>query len=164
MDLGRLLAKLVELPPLPPTARFAVAVAQWNPSVTNRLLDGALGKFAECGVDSQRVDVVRVPGSWELPVAVQLLAHRKLYVALIALGAVIKGETTHDEFINRGVSEGLMRIALEHRLPVLCGVLTCQSMEQALQRAGGAVGDKGAECAEGAIEMARLAGAIAGLD
>lgn len=136
-------------------------MAQWNPSVTARLLDGALAKFAELGVESRRVDVVRVPGSWELPIAVQLLAERDLYAAVIALGAVIKGETTHDQFINQGVSEGLMRIALEYRLPVMCGVLTCQSMEQALQRAGGAVGDKGAECAEGAIEMARLAGAIA---
>ncbi|QDU88637.1 6,7-dimethyl-8-ribityllumazine synthase [Pirellulimonas nuda] len=141
-------------------SRFAIVVAEWNKSITARLQDGAMQAFAEHNVEAARIDIVWVPGAWEIPVAVQRLAETRRYAGVLALGAVIKGETTHDEFINQGLSYALMRVALDCRTPVLCGVLTCNTMEQAIQRAGGSVGNKGVECAEAAIRMAGLLTAI----
>ncbi|MCH2115220.1 MAG: 6,7-dimethyl-8-ribityllumazine synthase [Pirellulales bacterium] len=132
--------------------RFAIVVAEWNRSITDRLLDGALEVLGEAAV----VDVAWVPGAWELPVAVQRLAQSQQYAAILALGAVIHGETSHDQHINRGVSLALMKIALSQDLPVLLGLLTCDSMEQAIHRAGGNVGNKGSECAQAALKMVGL--------
>lgn len=140
--------------------RFAIVVAEWNKSITSRLQDGAMQEFADHGVEASRIDIVWVPGAWEIPIAAQRMAESHRYAAVLALGAVIKGETTHDEFINDGLSYALMRVALDSRTPVLCGVLTCNTMEQAIQRAGGAVGNKGGECAQAAIRMAGLLKAI----
>ena len=141
-----------ELPP----GRFAIVVAKWNESITRKLHDGAVTTLVELGVAEDSVDVAWVPGSWELPVVAQHFARSREHVAVIALGAVIRGETTHDEHINRAVSLALSQIALETQKPVLLGLLTCQTMEQAIHRAGGNVGNKGSECAEAAVEMARL--------
>jgi 6,7-dimethyl-8-ribityllumazine synthase len=99
-----------------------------------------------------------VPGAWELPVAAQRLARRDEIKAVICLGAVIQGETTHDQYINHQVSASLGQLALEYDLPVLFGVLTCQTMEQALNRAGGSMGNKGVEAARAALEMMGLFG------
>ena len=136
--------------------RFAIVVAQWNRGVTERLLEGAVTEFRAAGIADEAVVVARVPGAWELPVAAQRLALSGQYAAVICLGAVIQGETTHDEHINRGVSLALAQIALETERPVLMGVLTCRNMQQALERAGGAVGNKGTECARAAIQMVGL--------
>lgn len=135
---------------------FAVVVSRYNEPVTGKLLDGALATFRQHGVPDEAVDVARVPGAWEIPVVAQSMASSGKYAAVVCLGAVIRGETTHDQHINRQVSLSLGSIALNTNVPVLFGILTCQSLEQAMQRAGGRVGNKGAECAEAALEMADL--------
>jgi 6,7-dimethyl-8-ribityllumazine synthase len=136
--------------------RFAIVVSRYNQSVTSRLLGGAVETLRQHGVADDRIDVTWVPGAWEIPVAAQQLARSRQYVAILCLGAVIRGETTHDRHINRQVSDSLGRIALRTGLPVLFGILTCQTLEQAIQRCGGKVGHKGIECAEAALEMADL--------
>ncbi|MCA9269207.1 MAG: 6,7-dimethyl-8-ribityllumazine synthase, partial [Planctomycetales bacterium] len=103
-----------------------------------------------------RIDIVWTPGAWELPLAAARLARSGQYAALVCLGAVIRGETTHDEHINRQVSLSLGQLALETGVPVAFGVLTCNTLEQAIHRAGGNVGNKGVEAAQAAIEMANL--------
>lgn len=145
---------------LPSNARFAIVVAEWNKSITQKLLDGAVRTLTEQGVADDAIDVAWVPGAWEIPVVTQRLADTCRYAGILTLGAVIKGDTVHDHWINAGVTDGLMRIAIEHSLPVLFGVLTCETMEQAIQRAGGSVGNKGAECAEAALYMAGLLKAL----
>lgn len=136
--------------------RYAVVVAEWNKAVTGRLLEGAVGALHAAGVADDAIEVAWVPGAWELPVVVQRLADTCRYAAILALGAVVKGDTSHDYWINHGVSDALMRIGVEHSLPVLFGVLTCDSLEQALQRAGGAESNKGVECAQAALAMVGL--------
>lgn len=140
--------------------RYAIVVSEWNKSVTEKLLDGAVATFTEAGVADDAIDAVWVPGAWEIPVVTQRLADTCRYAGIVTLGAVIKGETAHDHWINHGVTDALMRIATEHSLPVLFGVLMCDSMEQAINRAGGSVGNKGSECAEAALKMAALLKAL----
>jgi 6,7-dimethyl-8-ribityllumazine synthase len=142
--------------PLDASDRFAIVVAEWNRSITAKLLDGALETLQAASVPEANIDVAWVPGSWEIPVVAQRLARSGNYVSVICLGAVIRGETSHDRYLNQGVSHALMEIALHSDLPVLFGVLTCESMEQAIHRAGGNVGNKGSECAEAALAMAGL--------
>ncbi|WP_246117742.1 6,7-dimethyl-8-ribityllumazine synthase [Adhaeretor mobilis] len=136
--------------------RYAIVVAQWNQLVTDKLLDGAITTLLGAGISEGLINVARVPGSWELPLAAQQLARSGRYAAVICLGVVIRGETTHDEHINRGVSLALGQISLECELPLPLGLLTVNSLEQALARAGGDVGNKGSECAEAALHMVGL--------
>jgi len=141
---------------LAPDDRFAIVVARWNEAVTRRLLEGALTTLAKHGVADDAIDVAWVPGSFEIPLAAQRMAASGRYVAVLCLGAVIRGETTHDQHINRAVSLAISQIALAANVPVLFGVLTCETMEQAIHRAGGNVGNKGSECAEAALHMVGL--------
>jgi 6,7-dimethyl-8-ribityllumazine synthase len=143
-------------PEHPPTGSVGIVVSRYNNVITSRLLEGALQTLAEGGVAEDDVHVAWVPGAWELPVAAQRMARRDEIKAVLCLGAVIQGETTHDQYINHQVSASLGQLALEQDLPVLFGVLTCQSMEQALNRAGGSKGNKGTECALAALEMMGL--------
>ena len=136
--------------------RFAIVVAEWNRSVTGRLLEGAVATLKELGVAEEAIDVAWVPGSWEIPLVAKRFAQSGRCVAVLCLGAVIRGETTHDQHINRAVSLAISQISLEYGLPVLFGILTCDTMEQAIQRAGGSVGNKGSECAAAAIQMVGL--------
>jgi len=137
-------------------AKFAIVVSRYNQHITGKLLAGAVDTLVAAGVADSAIDVAWVPGAWEIPLVAQKLARAGRYAAVLCLGAVIKGETTHDEHINRQVSLSLGQIALETGVPVAFGVLTCNSVEQAIHRAGGNVGNKGVECAEAAIEMVRL--------
>ena len=139
-----------------PADRFAIVVAQWNRTVTGKLLDGAVATLREAGVPDDHIDVAHVPGSWEIPLIAQRMAASARYAAVLCLGAVVRGETSHDQHINRGVSLAISQIALQFDLPVLFGILTCESMEQALDRAGGKHGNKGSECAETALHMIGL--------
>jgi 6,7-dimethyl-8-ribityllumazine synthase len=139
-----------------PDDRLAIVVARWNESVTRKLLDGAVGTLREQGVPNDAIDVAWVPGSWEIPLVAQRLAESGRYQALICLGAVIRGETTHDQQINRAVSLAITEIGLSTGMPILFGILTCETMEQAIHRAGGNVGNKGSECAAAALEMIGL--------
>lgn len=141
--------------------RFAVVVSRYNENVTGRMLRGALEKLADAGAvdappEASQIVVAWVPGAFELPLAADRLAASGAYAGVICLGAVIRGETTHDQHINRAVSLELTRSSLRHGVPIAFGVLTCNSLEQALARAGGAVGNKGAEAAEAVLRMADL--------
>ena len=140
----------------PVSGRFAIVVSRYNEHITGKLLAGAVETLQAAGVEDGAIDVAWVPGAWEIPLVAQRLAQSEEYVAVLCLGAVIKGETTHDEHINRQVSLSLGQIALATDVPVLFGVLTCNTVEQAIHRAGGNVGNKGAECATAALEMVRL--------
>jgi 6,7-dimethyl-8-ribityllumazine synthase len=149
-------ANTLEIAPLDSMDRFAIVVAEWNRSITGKLLEGALGTLSSAGVLDVNIDVAWVPGAWEIPIVAQRFAQSQAYAAVIALGAVIRGETTHDQHINRAVSLSLQQIALATDLPMIFGILTCESMEQAIHRAGGNVGNKGVECAEAALKMVGL--------
>jgi len=140
----------------PVSGRFGIVVSRYNEHITAKLLAGAIETLKRGGVADDAIDVAWVPGAWEIPLVAQRMALGEQYVAVLCLGAVIKGETTHDEHINRQVSLNLGQIALEADVPVLFGVLTCNTVEQAIHRAGGNVGNKGQECAEAALEMVRL--------
>lgn len=140
----------------PVSGRFAIVVSRYNEHITGKLLAGAVEQLQRDGVADGDIDVAWVPGAWEIPVVAQRFARSEEYLAVLCLGAVIKGETTHDEHINRQVSQSLGQIALETDIPVLFGVLTCNTVEQAIHRAGGNVGNKGIECAQAAIEMVQL--------
>ena len=144
----------------PITGRYAIIVSRYNEHITSKLLAGAVETLRAGGVPDDSIDVAWVPGAWEIPLVAQRMALSEQYVAVLCLGAVIKGETTHDEHINRQVSISLGEIALESDLPVLFGVLTCNTVEQAIHRAGGNAGNKGQECAEAALEMVRLLGKL----
>ncbi len=137
-------------------ARYAVLASRWNPRIVDALVEGATVTLREHGVAENCIDVLRVPGAWELPVAAARLAARGGYVALIALGCVVRGDTRHYEHVADGAASGLMRVALDFRLPVLNGVLAVEHHADAEARAGGARGNKGAEVALAALEMADL--------
>jgi 6,7-dimethyl-8-ribityllumazine synthase len=139
-----------------PDDRFAIVVSRWNESITRKLLDGAVATFKERGIGDAAMDVAWVPGAWEIPLIAQELAESGRYKAVLCLGAVIRGETTHDQHINRAVSLAISELALATGIPVLLGLLTCETMEQAIHRAGGNVGNKGSECAAAALEMIGL--------
>ena len=136
--------------------RWALVVARYNHQVTSRLLQGALDTLLQHGVASEQVDVAWVPGAFEIPLVARRLAASGRYRAVICLGAVIQGQTTHDRQINRAVSLELARTSVETGVPVTLGVLSCYTLEQAMARAGGQKGNKGAECALAALEMASL--------
>jgi len=136
--------------------RFAIVVSRYNEHITSKLLSSAVETLRSAGVADDAIDVTWVPGAWEIPLVAQHMALSEQYAAVLCLGAVIKGETSHDEHINRQVSQSLGQIALESEIPVLFGVLTCNTVEQAIHRSGGNAGNKGQECAEAALEMVRL--------
>ena len=133
---------------------MAVVVSRFNEIVTTRLLDGARQCLREQGVPEARVDVIWVPGAFELPVAAETAAASGRYAALVALGCVIRGETPHFEFVAGEAARGLATVALAHRLPVGFGLLTTEDLEQAMARAGGAAGNKGYEAADAALTTA----------
>jgi 6,7-dimethyl-8-ribityllumazine synthase len=139
-----------------PGQKYAIIVARWNELVTQRLLEGAVDTLTRHGAASDALTVIRVPGSFELPLAADVAAKSGKYHAVICLGAVIQGQTTHHEYINHQAAAGLTQASRESGVPVLFGVLTCQTMEQALDRAGGKAGNKGTEAALAAIEMVNL--------
>lgn len=147
-----------EIQPAPadPDDRYAIVVAQWNQSVTGVLCEGAIETLRAAGVPDDQIDVAWVPGSWEIPLVAQRFAEGGEHAAVICLGVVVRGETSHDQHINRGVSLAISQISLQFDVPVLFGILTCESMEQAVDRAGGAHGNKGSECAEAALHMVGL--------
>lgn len=134
--------------------RVAILVSQYNERVTSRLLDGALECCDAAGLPRDRVDVVWLPGAFELCGAAAALAGTARYVAIVALGAVVRGETAHFDFVAGEAARGLNEVAVRHGLPVAFGVLTTDTMAQAMARAGGDAGNKGYEAAEAAIRTA----------
>ena len=146
----------------PEGARFAIIASRWNPRITDTLVAAARQTFVANGVAESDVDVVRVPGAWELPVTARLLAVTGRHAAIVALGCVVRGDTRHYEHVADGASDGLMRVALDTGVPVINGVLAVERFEDAEARAGGSHGNKGEEAALVAIEMADLAQTLQG--
>ncbi len=140
----------------PAGARFAIIVSRWNPRITERLAVGARDAFVANGVAEDAIDMIRVPGAWELPVTAAQLAEAGGHAAIVALGCVIRGDTRHYEQVADGCSDALMRVAIDFRIPVANGVLAVERYDDAEARAGGSHGNKGEEAAIVAIEMANL--------
>lgn len=140
--------------------RYAILVGRFNSFVVEHLLDGAVDTLKRHGVNADNITIVRAPGAWELPVVAKKLAAGGKYDAIIALGAVIRGSTPHFDFVAGECSKGLGVVGLEYSLPVINGVLTTDSIEQAIERSGTKAGNKGSEAAVTAIEMVNLLKAI----
>jgi len=136
--------------------RFAIIVGRFNSFITDRLLAGALDAITRSGGAEEHIDIVKVPGSWEMPVVARELAQAKKYDAIIALGAVIRGDTPHFDYVAGEMAHGLAQVAAETGVPVGFGVLTTNTVEQAVDRAGVKGGNKGFDAAMTAIEMANL--------
>lgn len=136
--------------------RFGIIVSRFNSFITERLLTGALDALERAGADPKNVNVVRVPGSFEIPVTAKKLGASGQYDALICLGAILRGETSHFEYVSAEVTRGVQRAALDTGVPMAFGVITVDTLEQAIDRAGAKSGNKGAEAALTAIEMANL--------
>lgn len=136
--------------------KFAIVIARFNSFITEKLLDGALDALRRNGADLASVEVARVPGSWELPAAAKAFAATKRFDAIIALGAVIKGDTPHFDYVAGNAASGLASIQTETGIPVAFGVITTLTVEQAIDRAGAKSGNKGFDAAMTAIEMANL--------
>src|SRR3954471_22661968 len=136
--------------------RFAVVASRFNQTIVERLVDGALDALVRHGVAADDVDVVWVPGAWELPIAARKLLQSERYNALVAVGAVIRGDTPHFEYVAGEASRGLADASAEYDTPIGFGLLTCDNQEQAEARAGGAHGNKGWDAALAALEMVDL--------
>jgi 6,7-dimethyl-8-ribityllumazine synthase len=140
----------------PPAGRFVILAARFNQLVVDRLVAGARDALRRHGVADDAVDQVWVPGSFEIPLAAQRLAQSRQYAAVLCLGAVIKGDTDHYDYVAGGAAHGIAQASLASGVPVIFGVLTCNTLEQALDRAGGKAGNKGSDAAITAIEMVNL--------
>lgn len=141
--------------------KFAIVAARFNQEITDRLLAGALEALGNAGYEDQPV-VYRVPGAWEIPVVARELALTQIYDAIICLGCVIRGETTHFDFVAGGAARGLQQVQIDTGTPMIFGVLTTDTVEQAEDRAGGNHGNKGADAVLTAIEMAHLMRSLRG--
>jgi len=140
--------------------KFGIVVARFNSFISERLLEGALDSLIRHGAVDQDIHVARVPGAFEIPLAAKKLAQAGKYDAVICLGAVIRGSTPHFDFVSAEVSKGVAMVSLESGVPVIFGVLTTDTIEQAVERAGTKAGNKGFEAAAGAIETANLLKAL----
>jgi len=144
--------------------RVAILASRYNELITTRLLEGALACCREAGIAREAVDVVWVPGAFELPVAAAAAAGTKRYACLVALGAIIRGDTPHFEYVAGEAARGLGAVAVAHALPVGFGVLTVDTMQQAVDRAGGSAGNKGHEAAAAALQAADVLAQLRALD
>ncbi|TDB59956.1 6,7-dimethyl-8-ribityllumazine synthase [Photorhabdus khanii] len=146
-----------------PQARVAIAIARFNNFINDNLLEGAIDALERIGqVTSENITVVWVPGAYELPLTVKTLVETQKYDAVVALGTVIRGGTAHFEYVAGECSSGLSHVAMTSKIPVAFGVLTTESIEQAIERAGTKAGNKGAEAALTALEMVNVINAIKG--
>jgi len=136
--------------------KFALVVTRFNSLITDRLLSGALDALARTGCPEGNIEIVKIPGSWELPVVARQIAEKKKHDAIICLSAVIRGETPHFDYIASEASKGLAQTAMEFGIPVSFGVLTCETLDQAIDRAGAKSGNKGFDAAMSAVEMGNL--------
>jgi len=140
--------------------RFAIIVSRFNSFITERLLNGALDALKRTGADPEMIDIIKVPGSWEVPLVAAEIARQHRYDALICLSAVIRGETPHFDYVAGEAAKGIAHAAAETGVPVAFGVLTTNTLEQAIDRAGAKGGNKGFDAAMTAVEMANLLRAL----
>jgi len=138
------------------SGKFALLVARFNSFVVESLVEGAIDALKRHGIDESDIEIIRVPGAYEMPIAAQRVAMTKKYDAIVALGAVIRGGTPHFEYVAGECVKGLSQVSLNANIPVASGVLTVDSIEQAIERAGTKAGNKGAEAALSALEMVNL--------
>ena len=136
--------------------KFGIVISRFNEFITGKLLDGAKDALVRHGVKEEDIDIVKVPGSFEIPLIAKKMAEKETYNAVICLGTVIRGATPHFDYISAEVSKGIATVSMETGVPVAFGVLTCDTIEQAVERAGTKSGNKGWDAALTAIEMARL--------
>ena len=139
-----------------PKGKIAIVASRYNPGICDSLVRGSCKTLTEAGYAEEDISIFRVPGAWELATVTQQILDTQKFIAIISLGCVIKGETTHDEHINRAVSLALMEMGVETGIPIAFGLLTCNTLEQAINRSGGTVGNKGHEAADAVLELLRL--------
>ena len=139
-----------------PQGKIAIVASRYNPGICDSLVKGSCETLTEAGYAQEDISIFRVPGAWELATVTQQILDTQKFIAIISLGCVIKGETTHDEHINRAVSLALMEMGVETGIPIAFGLLTCNTLEQAINRSGGTVGNKGHEAADAVLELLRL--------
>lgn len=142
--------------------RFGIVVARFNAFIGERLLEGAVDTLLRSGVKKEEITVAKVPGAYEIPLVTLKMAQSKRFDAIICLGAVIRGATPHFDFVANEVAKGVAQVGMDQGLPILFGVLTTDSIEQAIERAGTKAGNKGSDCAVAAIEMVNLLDALNG--
>jgi len=136
--------------------KFALIVSRFNDFISDRLMGGALDALLRSGVKDEDIDIVKVPGSFEIPLLAKKMVNKKKYDAVICLGAVIRGATPHFEYVSAEVSKGIATVSIESEVPVIFGIITTDSIEQAIERAGTKAGNKGWSSAMSALEMANL--------
>jgi len=136
--------------------KFGIVIARFNSFIAERLLEGALDTLMRSGVKDKEIEVARVPGAFEIPLVAQKMVKSGKYDAVICLGAVIRGSTPHFDFVANEATKGIAQASMESGVPIIFGVLTTDSIEQAIERAGSKAGNKGSECAATAIEMVNL--------
>jgi 6,7-dimethyl-8-ribityllumazine synthase len=136
--------------------RFAIVVSRFNDFITDRLVGGAIDALLRCGASDDDIEIVKVPGAFEIPLVAKMMAKKDRFNAVICLGAVIRGATPHFEYVSAEVSKGIAKVSMESEVPVIFGILTTDTIEQAVERAGSKAGNKGWNAAMSAIEMANL--------
>lgn len=136
--------------------KFALVVSRFNDFITDKLVSGAIDALVRCGAKDEEIDLVKVPGSFEIPLVAKKMAEKGVYHAVVCLGAVIRGDTPHFDFICAEVSKGIALASMETKVPVLFGIITTDTLEQAIERAGAKAGNKGWHAAIAAVEMANL--------
>ena len=136
--------------------RFCIVISRFNDFIGSKLLEGAIDTFKRLNVKEENIDVIWVPGAFEIPLSAKFAAETKKYAAIVTLGAIIRGSTSHYDYVCAELSKGIATVSMSSGVPVLFGVLTTDTIEQAIERAGTKAGNKGAQCAQSAIEMANL--------
>jgi 6,7-dimethyl-8-ribityllumazine synthase len=140
--------------------KFAVVVSRFNDFITERLVGGAVDALVRCGTKDEDIDIVKVPGAFEIPLIAKKMAQKKQYDAVICLGAIIRGATPHFDYVSAEVSKGIAVVSIESEIPVIFGIITTDTLEQAIERAGAKAGNKGFSAAMAAVEMANLLEAV----
>jgi 6,7-dimethyl-8-ribityllumazine synthase len=136
--------------------KFCIIISRFNDFIGSKLLSGALDELKRHGVAEENIDIVKVPGAFEIPLAAMKFAKTQKYNAIITLGAIIRGATAHFDYVSAELSKGIAQVSLQTEVPVIFGVLTTENIEQAIERAGTKAGNKGSDAAKAAIEMANL--------
>ena len=148
--------KTIEAKLLAEGKKFGVVVSRFNDFITDRLVGGAVDALLRCGATDENIEVAKVPGSFEIPLIAKKMAQRKRYDAIICLGAIIRGATPHFDYVSAEVSKGIAMVSVDSEIPVIFGILTTDTIEQAIERAGTKAGNKGYGAAMAAVEMANL--------
>ena len=148
--------KIVEAKLLAEGKKFALVVSRFNDFITDRLVGGAVDALVRCGAKDEDIDLVKVPGAFEIPLIAKKMAQKKRYDAIVCLGAVIRGATPHFDYVSAEVSKGIALVGIDEDIPVIFGIITTDTIEQAIERAGTKAGNKGYSAAMSAVEMANL--------